>query len=152
MNVSETTTESKKPTAATAMDPNTITISGYALDRVYGPESAAGRDFEKEINEPGKFPFTRGIHPGMYRTRMWTMRQFAGFGSADDTNQRFKYLLEQAAHGGTNTGLSTAFDLPTLMVVTRTIRSQRARSVSAGWRFPRSTICTGCMPTFRLRK
>jgi len=115
MNVSETTTESKKPTAATAMDPNTVTISGYALDRVYGPESAAGRDFEKEINEPGKFPFTRGIHPGMYRTRMWTMRQFAGFGSADDTNQRFKYLLEQAAHGGTNTGLSTAFDLPTLM-------------------------------------
>ena len=98
-----------------AVDPHTVTISGYVVDRLYGPESAAGRDFEEEVNEPGHFPYTRGIHPGMYRSRLWTMRQFAGFGSADDTNKRFKYLLEQAAHGGTNTGLSTAFDLPTLM-------------------------------------
>jgi methylmalonyl-CoA mutase N-terminal domain/subunit len=67
-------------------------------------------DPELDLGEPGSFPFTRGVHRTMYRDRLWTMRQFAGFGSADDTNQRFKYLLE---HG--QTGLSTAFDLPTLM-------------------------------------
>jgi len=108
------TKKTKTPDNA-KVDPNTVTISGYVVDPLYGPDSAANRDFEKEINEPGQFPYTRGIHPGMYRTRLWTMRQFAGFGSADDTNLRFKYLLEQAAHGNTNTGLSTAFDLPTLM-------------------------------------
>lgn len=113
--MSSQATSNATRTEASEVDSRNVTISGYALDRVYGPESASGRDYEAEINEPGQFPFTRGIHPGMYRTRMWTMRQFAGFGSADDTNQRFKYLLEQAAHGGTNTGLSTAFDLPTLM-------------------------------------
>ncbi len=62
------------------------------------------------LGEPGQFPYTRGVHQTMYRERLWTMRQFAGFGSAADTNERFKYLLE---HG--QTGLSTAFDLPTLM-------------------------------------
>ena len=62
------------------------------------------------LGEPGHFPFTRGVHRTMYQHRLWTMRQFAGFGTADDTNRRFKYLLE---HG--QTGLSTAFDLPTLM-------------------------------------
>jgi len=108
-------TSKKGPQDGGAVDPHTVTISGYVVDRLYGPESAADRDFKEEVNEPGHFPYTRGIHPGMYRTRLWTMRQFAGFGSADDTNKRFKYLLEQAAHGGTNTGLSTAFDLPTLM-------------------------------------
>lgn len=70
------------------------------------------RDFDPvtALNEPGEFPFTRGVHRTMYRDRLWTMRQFAGFGTADDTNRRFKYLLQ---HG--QTGLSTAFDLPTLM-------------------------------------
>jgi methylmalonyl-CoA mutase N-terminal domain/subunit len=75
-----------------------------------GPEDLSTFDPAKALGEPGKFPFTRGPHRTMYRERLWTMRQFAGFGSADDTNQRFKYLLE---HG--QTGLSTAFDLPTLM-------------------------------------
>ena len=75
------------------------------------PDEASQPD--SRIGEPGQYPYTRGIHPGMYRKRLWTMRQFAGFGSADDTNARFKYLLENAK--GTNTGLSTAFDLPTLM-------------------------------------
>ncbi|UCE61092.1 MAG: methylmalonyl-CoA mutase [Phycisphaerales bacterium] len=75
-----------------------------------GPEDMRGFDPATALGVPGSFPFTRGPHRTMYRERFWTMRQFAGFGSADDTNQRFKYLLE---HG--QTGLSTAFDLPTLM-------------------------------------
>lgn len=73
-------------------------------------------NLERDIASPGKYPFTRGLFPQGYRTRLWTMRQFAGFGSADDTNNRFKYLLEQAKSStAANTGLSTAFDLPTLM-------------------------------------
>ncbi len=75
-----------------------------------GPEDVAALDVARSIGEPGVFPFTRGIHRDMYRKRLWTMRQFAGFGSADQTNERFKYLLKQG-----QTGLSTAFDLPTLM-------------------------------------
>ena len=75
-----------------------------------GPEDLPGFDPAVRLGRPGQYPFTRGIHPEMYRQRLWTMRQFAGFGSAAQTNQRFKYLLE---HG--QTGLSTAFDLPTLM-------------------------------------
>jgi len=82
-----------------------------AGDRAFvGPQDLAGFDPATALGEPGQFPYTRGVHPDMYRGRLWTMRQFAGFGDADDTNQRFKYLLE---HG--QTGLSTAFDLPTLM-------------------------------------
>ena len=75
-----------------------------------GPEDLAAFDPAAALGEPGRYPFTRGVHRDMYRGRLWTMRQFAGFGDADDTNRRFKYLLE---HG--QTGLSTAFDLPTLM-------------------------------------
>ena len=103
------------------IDPLTVTISGLALDAAYGPHQPADalRNFQRDIAAPGHFPFTRGLHPEGYRSRLWTMRQFAGFGSADDTNRRFKYLLEQARAAGaaarTNTGLSTAFDLPTLM-------------------------------------
>ncbi len=75
-----------------------------------GPEDLPGFDPATSLGEPGQFPYTRGVHRDMYRGRLWTMRQFAGFGDADDTNERFKYLLD---HG--QTGLSTAFDLPTLM-------------------------------------
>ena len=75
-----------------------------------GPEDLGAFDPETDLGEPGAFPYTRGVHRTMYRDRLWTMRQFAGFGSAEDTNKRFKFLLE---HG--QTGLSTAFDLPTLM-------------------------------------
>ena len=106
------------PTTGSA-DPATVSLSGYVIDRLYGPDqietTAPGNpgQVNERIGEPGLFPYTRGVHPGMYRTRGWTMRQFAGFGSADDTNARFKYLLENSK--GTNTGLSTAFDLPTLM-------------------------------------
>ncbi|MCC7013278.1 MAG: methylmalonyl-CoA mutase [Planctomycetes bacterium] len=85
------------------------TLSGAALAPLYAPEDAAC-DPERDLGYPGAFPFTRGVHPTMYRSRLWTMRQFAGFGSARQTNERFKFLL---AHG--QTGLSTAFDFPTLM-------------------------------------
>jgi len=85
------------------------TISGAELKPAYGPEDA-DVDHARDLGWPGQYPFTRGVHPTMYRGRLWTMRQFAGFGSAKQTNQRFKFLLE---HG--QTGLSTAFDFPTLM-------------------------------------
>ena len=77
---------------------------------VYTPADLNGYDVEKQLGRPGEYPFTRGIHPTMYRGKLWTMRQFAGFGSAADTNQRYKFLLERG-----QTGLSVAFDFPTLM-------------------------------------
>ena len=86
------------------------TVSLKPIKELYTPDDTREVDFEEKIGFPGEPPYTRGIHPTGYRTKLWTMRQFAGFGSAYDTNQRFKYLLE---HG--QTGLSTAFDLPTLM-------------------------------------
>jgi len=85
-------------------------LSGRELNNCYYPDDVKGLNYEKDLANPGQFPFTRGIHNNMYRGKLWTMRQFAGFGTPEDTNQRFKYLLE---HG--QTGLSTAFDMPTLM-------------------------------------
>jgi len=82
------------------------TTWGAPIPRVYEPEVTSAKD----LGEPGQFPFTRGVHPAMYRSRLWTMRQYAGFGSAPETNKRYRYLLE---HG--QTGLSVAFDLPTQM-------------------------------------
>lgn len=86
------------------------TISGHPIEPLYSEEDLAGWDPARELGFPGEPPYTRGIYPSMYRGRMWTMRQFAGFGTAEETNERFRYLLE---HG--QTGLSTAFDMPTLM-------------------------------------
>jgi methylmalonyl-CoA mutase, N-terminal domain len=86
------------------------TTSSYPIRRLYTEADLVNCDARRDLGFPGEPPYTRGIHPTMYRTRLWTMRQFAGFGTAEDTNQRFRYLL---AHG--QTGLSTAFDLPTLM-------------------------------------
>src|SRR5579872_6857712 len=86
------------------------TISGHPIREVYTREDLSGRDPRNDLATPGAPPYTRGIHPAMYRSRLWTMRQFAGFGSAQDTNERFKYLLAQG-----QAGLSVAFDLPTLM-------------------------------------
>jgi methylmalonyl-CoA mutase, N-terminal domain len=100
------------------IDPHAVTISGIVLDPSYTPDSlpVSLQNFDRDINNPGEFPYTRGLFPNGYRSRLWTMRQFAGFGSADDTNKRFKYLLEAAKTSTkANTGLSTAFDLPTLM-------------------------------------
>lgn len=86
------------------------TQSGIALDRLYTPEDTRDIDYDEKIGYPGEYPFTRGVQPTMYRGRLWTMRQYAGFGTAEETNKRFKYLLEQG-----QTGLSVAFDLPTQM-------------------------------------
>src|SRR6266853_31372 len=86
------------------------TISGHPIERLYTPGDLAGWDPVRELGVPGEPPYTRGIHPSMYRGRLWTMRQFAGFGSAGDSNRRFRYLLSQG-----QTGVSVAFDLPTLM-------------------------------------
>ena len=84
--------------------------SGVEIRTVYGPEDLAGFDPTEQLGEPGTYPFTRGIHPSGYRGRLWTMRQYAGFGSAEETNRRFHYLLERG-----QSGLSVAFDLPTQM-------------------------------------
>ncbi|MEK6701530.1 MAG: methylmalonyl-CoA mutase family protein, partial [Planctomycetota bacterium] len=99
------------------VSPDAVTISGIVLDPSYGPEKPAASlsNIPRDLPPAGKFPYTRGLFPHGYRTRLWTMRQFAGFGSATDTNTRFKYLLSQAKGTAANTGLSTAFDLPTLM-------------------------------------
>ncbi len=85
------------------------TISGEPIQRIYTPADLPGFNYDQDLGFPGEYPFTRGVHPTMYRSRFWTMRMFAGFGSAEDTNRRFRYLLD---HG--ETGLSTAFDFPTL--------------------------------------
>jgi methylmalonyl-CoA mutase, N-terminal domain len=88
------------------------TISGIPLKQVYGPDDLASRgwSYETQLGDPGSYPFTRGPHQTMYRGKPWTMRMFAGFGTPEDTNKRFKFLLESG-----QTGLSTAFDMPTLM-------------------------------------
>jgi len=86
------------------------TISGRPIERLYTAEDVAGLDYDRDISNPGEFPYVRGIHPTGYRGKLWTMRQFAGFGTPEETNQRYQDLI---AAGGT--GLSVAFDLPTLM-------------------------------------
>jgi methylmalonyl-CoA mutase N-terminal domain/subunit len=88
---------------------NLITTSGVPINRVYTPQDNEWLDFDRDIGLPGEYPYTRGVQPTMYRAKPWTMRMFAGFGTAEDTNKRFKYLLSQG-----QTGLSTAFDMPTL--------------------------------------
>jgi len=85
-------------------------LSGIPIKPLYTPADLQAFDYEKKLGFPGEYPFTRGVYPTMYRGRLWTMRMFAGFGRPEDTNTRFKYLLEQG-----QTGLSTAFDMPALM-------------------------------------
>src|SRR5580700_8827108 len=116
---------SKKSTAQQSWEENTLkptlqksperqkeftTTSGYPIRRLYTEADLSGWDANRDLGFPGEPPYTRGIHSTMHRGRLWTMRQFAGFGTAEDTNERFRYLLAQG-----QTGLSTAFDLPTLM-------------------------------------
>jgi len=86
------------------------TVSNLDVDRCYTPRDVADIDYEADLGFPGEEPYTRGVYPTMYRGRQWTMRQFAGFGTAEETNERFHYLIEEG-----QTGLSTAFDMPTLM-------------------------------------
>src|SRR4051812_40500009 len=98
------------PTAPSERDIPFQTISGRPVERVYTPDSLPGFDYAHELNDPGQFPYTRGIHPSGYQGKLWTMRQFAGYGTPADTNRRYRELLAAGA-----TGLSVAFDLPTLM-------------------------------------
>ncbi|MBU4301513.1 MAG: methylmalonyl-CoA mutase family protein [Actinobacteria bacterium] len=86
------------------------TVSGEPVDPLYGPGDVSGLDYLRDLGFPGEYPYTRGIYPSMYRGRLWTMRQFSGFGTARETNERFKFLL-----GRGQTGLSVAFDMPTIM-------------------------------------
>ncbi len=86
------------------------TVSNHEVDRLYTPDDIAEIDFEEDLGFPGEPPYTRGAYPTMYRGRTWTMRQFAGFGTAEETNERFHYLIDEG-----QTGLSTAFDMPSLM-------------------------------------
>ncbi len=101
---------------ATTLDPpkpaekKFTTLSGVPVEALYTPDSLPDFNPERDLGVPGQFPYTRGIHPGMYRDRLWTMRQFSGFATPEETNQRYRYLLGQG-----QTGLSVAFDLPTLM-------------------------------------
>jgi methylmalonyl-CoA mutase, N-terminal domain len=86
------------------------TISDMEVEPLYAPDDQNGRDYARDIGLPGEYPYTRGVYPTMYRSKLWTMRQFAGFGTPEDTNQRFKFLLAEGQNG-----LSTAFDMPVLM-------------------------------------
>ena len=86
------------------------TVSNHGVDRLYTPADVADLDYDEDLGFPGEEPYTRGVYPTMYRGRTWTMRQFAGFGTATETNERFKYLIDEG-----QTGLSTAFDMPSLM-------------------------------------
>jgi len=91
-------------------EPDFLTTSSESIDRLYSPLNIQDLDYLNDLGFPGEYPYTRGVHPTMHRGRLWTMRMFAGFGTAEETNQRFKYLLDQG-----QTGLSIAFDLATLM-------------------------------------
>ena len=96
--------------ASKLRDSDFETMSGIPLEPLYLPEGEPSDDYMDKLGFPGEYPYTRGVHASMYRSRLWTMRMFAGFGSAKDTNERFKFLIEKG-----NTGLSIAFDMPTLM-------------------------------------
>src|SRR3954453_433449 len=99
-----------KTAAAPPVEKAFTTISGRPIERLYTAEHVSGLDYGRDVNDPGQFPYTRGIHPTGYRGKLWTMRQFAGFGAPEETNRRFKELLKAGGNG-----LSVAFDLPTLM-------------------------------------
>jgi methylmalonyl-CoA mutase N-terminal domain/subunit len=100
----------KEIAAAPVREQPSTTVSSVPIEPLYTPESLNGFDPDVDLGYPGQYPYTRGVHASMYRSRLWTMRQFAGFGTPRQTNERFKFLLDKG-----QTGLSTAFDLPTLM-------------------------------------
>src|ERR1700730_191066 len=100
----------KEVAAAPARDVPPTTVSSVPIEALYTPDSLNGFDPETDLGYPGQYPFTRGVHASMYRSRLWTMRQFAGFGTPGQTHERLRFLLAKG-----KTGLSPAFDLPTLM-------------------------------------
>ena len=97
-----------KPTSVAERKPRFTTLSGLPVETVYTAGDLAGWEMEEALGYPGEFPFTRGIYPTMYRGRCWTMRQYAGYGTATETNQRFRYMIERGL-----AGINVAFDLPT---------------------------------------
>jgi methylmalonyl-CoA mutase N-terminal domain/subunit len=109
------------------------TSSGIEVRDLYTPADTAGLDEDRDLGRPGEYPFTRGVQPTMYRSRFWTMRQYAGFATAEETNRRFRYLLEQG-----QTGLSVAFDLPTQMGYDSDAPGRTARSAGSASRSARS--------------
>ncbi len=117
--------------------PKFETSSGVPVERVYTPDAAAavcpqlGEAYVEKLGLPGEYPFTRGVQPTMYRGRFWTMRQYAGFGTAAESNQRYRYLLAQG-----QTGLSVAFDLPTQIGYDSDDPSRSARWARSAWRSP----------------
>jgi methylmalonyl-CoA mutase N-terminal domain/subunit len=104
------TTRAKAVSRSPERQERFVTTSGLETQDLYTPADVAGLDEDRDLGRPGEFPYTRGVQPTMYRGRLWTMRQYAGFSTAEDTNRRFRFLLEQG-----QTGLSVAFDLPTQM-------------------------------------
>jgi len=107
--------------------PEFTTSSGIPLDRVYVPDEVPV-DYERQLGLPGEYPFTRGVQPTMYRGRLWTMRQYAGYASAQESNRRYKFLLEQG-----QTGLSVAFDLPTQIGYDSDDRWRWAKWARSAW-------------------
>jgi methylmalonyl-CoA mutase, N-terminal domain len=103
-------TRDERDTPGGERKPAFPTMGGLPVERVYAPADLPGWTYEEKLGNPGEFPFTRGVYPTMYRGRLWTMRMFAGFGTPEDTNRRFRFLLREG-----QTGLSTAFDMPALM-------------------------------------
>ena len=121
------------------------TLSGEPLQPLYTPEDVAGIDYERDLGYPGHYPITRGVYHTMYRGRLWTMRQFAGFGTPEETNARYQFLLEQGQGG-----LSVAFDMPTLMGRDSDDPLRRARSAGAAsppTRSPTSRRCSRASPS-----
>jgi len=114
-------------------DERRVTDSGIELRALYEPRDLDGWDPDDRLGDPGAFPFTRGPYPSMYRGRLWTMRQYAGLGAAEDTNRRFRYLLE---HG--QTGLSVALRVRSAGPASRSTRSRTWSGSSPGSRSPRS--------------
>ncbi len=106
----EETTLKKASTALPERRDSFLTTSSEPVNRLYTPLDVPNLDYHEDLGHPGEYPYTRGVHATLYRSKLWTMRMFAGFGTAEETNARFKYLLQQG-----QTGLSVAFDLPTLM-------------------------------------
>jgi len=114
-------------------DPRRFTDSGIEVAGLY---TEADLPAELDLGEPGEFPYTRGVHREMYRKQTWTMRQYAGYASAKESNERYRYLISKGS-----TGLSMAFDLPTQLGLDSETRAASARSGAQAWRSTRSTTC-----------
>ena len=119
--------ENAKPVKAKQPEKTFQTTSHIVINPFYTPADLADFNYERELNAPGSYPYTRGVQASMYRGRLWTMRQYAGMGDAEASNKRYRFLLSQGT-----TGLSVAFDLPTQIGYDRTILMRRAKWASVG--------------------